>query len=638
MTLSVYFQNNALFQADASLTLRGQGAPNVRYEVAIKHEDVRCVGAQTTSDEEGNFCLTIDKTPKASFVPYTITVSGNDECRMIENVLFGELWLCSGQSNMELFNRFQPGYKCFLAEVSTKNIRVLLTGNPGFTYDPIYQGVCQWTDVSNQVAMENVSALGLKCLSSVYDSLNANAKVPVGFIYATYGGVPLASFLPRDAIEQDPEILALLKKNGKYPSRDEYQPSSNATCAQYNSKMASLEGIKVRGILWYQGENETATEYYSKSYAACFRFYHKVYSERFGADPDDCKIIFSLIYPMAYGVSGECNVGYINHAFIQMATENPAVFTAVPNGDLSGIWSGSEVKGVNFPIHPINKYPIGDRMAKLVIRNVYGGDDEQNAAAYLKEWKVEGNKVKLTFASVGSGLFVDTKYSAANQPIGLYVAGADGIYLPAQCRVESADTLLVWCDEIEAPVHVAYSAQSMEIRCNLWAGSYPVLPFFTDTETQLNIQARPWYDTTRQSVWVYTDNLCFYRPIWQSLVNSEVCHDDANTREEQSVRVNALETEKEFGCYLTSYSYNELDLGKFNKLTVALYANSNVEPKLVIDADQEVELVKTEDYGDGWADYEADLSSVEDAKTLAFVFKAERPHDYVNIEHVRLSV
>ncbi len=634
MTLPTFFKTNALFQANAPLTLKGKGAPNALYKVEVKNKDVLWAGGYTTSDKDGNFVLTIDKTPHASFDYYKVVVSGGGASSTIQNVLFGELWLCSGQSNMELFNNYQPGYKDFLDEAKTKKIRVLVTGNNGFSYDPIYQGNCSWVDAKNKVAMETVSGLGLKYASEIYDFLNANAEVPVGIIYAAFGGTPIYGWFPRDAVEQDKEMLEILTKNGQYTSKENYPAKFYSAFAQYHSKLASLEGIKVRGVLWYQGENETGGEFANKTYATYLKFYHKVYSERFAAYPDEFKVISSLIYPYPYGISGECNVGYINNAFIQTALAEPSKFVVVPNYDLTPYWS---FVNTNNGIHPLNKYPLGERTAKIAISNIYNGPDSQKTAAYLKEWKVEGDKIKLTFDSVGSGLFVDSTYGSPDQPIGLYVAGSDGIYLPAKCSIESADTMLVWCDEIKSPVNVAYAVQSMEIYCSLRAGSYPVLPFFTETKVSLNIQSRPWYDTSRETMWVYVNGDCHSRPVWQPLTNSEVCHDSANTRGVQSVHVNASGSELEFGCYIKAYHSNELDLRKFNTLSVDLYTKDTITAKIVVREGVEVPLVKTKVLDGGWVRYEADLTSIKDAKTLSFVFQATNPNAYVNIENVRLS-
>ena len=280
-------------------------------------------------------------------------------------------------------------------------------------------------------------------------------------------------------------------------------------------------------------------------------------------------------------------------------------------------------------------------MAKIAMNTAYNRQTDQKVPAQLKSWKVCGNRMQLTFDSVGSGLFVDGK-----QPVGLYVSGDDRVYLPAQCEA-SGDTLEVWCDAIDQPVHAAYSIQSLETCCNLWAGEFPVQPFFTDQEGELiYIEARPWYDTFRSSVWG-SDNLgaehpaLFYYPIWNPEAGSMVCPDNAFTLEGQSIRV--CSDAPEFGCYVKSWPYNRLDLANFGKLTLQLYNQVGLTAKLILEWDDgmmELPLEKEEELFGCWGSYAAKLENIPKDKEIArmhlrFVQTGNACH-FVNFEKMRL--
>ena len=118
------FSDDALFQADSTLELRGYADPSATLEAQIVNSDEAVVSsASAVADERGFFSIPLT-TPAASFDIYTVTVACGDEQITLQNVLFGELWLASGQSNMEMSNAEQPEYHQILSELEGKMIRV----------------------------------------------------------------------------------------------------------------------------------------------------------------------------------------------------------------------------------------------------------------------------------------------------------------------------------------------------------------------------------------------------------------------------------------------------------------------------------------------------------------------------------
>lgn len=660
-TLPKIFTDGAMFQADAYLTISGKAERLLEVSAYIIHGDEVVKRSFALSDENGNFELPI-VTPAASFEKYRIVLResrthyGEALCELaMEDVMFGELWLASGQSNMELPNSTITDVDDLFAEVSAKNIRVYHVEYPAFggggefPFEPDRTMGGEWMNADNSESLKKVSALGLKFVSEIYDSLNADENIPVGFVNATWGGTSMPSWFPKDAIDDDDFMRERLKEIGNYPTTENWNTRGDCnfqqTCSQYNVKIAPIEGVRFRGVIWYQGENECGGEFNTKAYADYLRFYHKTYAKRFGAEPDEFMMLSSLIYPWTYGGSGECNVGYLNNAFVETAKEAPRKFAAVPICDLAPSWAYHQG---NHPIHPTNKYPLGERLARLALDNVYGKDDTQTSPAHLEAWEIVGNRIRLTFSSVGTGLFVDGK-----RPIGLYVAGRDGVYLPAECEIlpsENGEGVMeVWCDAIEKPKNAAYSVQSLEPCCNIWGGKYPIFPFYTDKKHRITIEARPWYDTYRTSVWaskLHDDVLdLFYHPIWHAENGSEVCPDTAFTLEGQSIRVCSDEADDvQFGCYVKSYPYNRLDLQKFKYLTVNLYNTDELYASLILSwkgGKLMLPLRKTTELRGGWSTYKAILKDniPEDASiermTFRFNNEGSRYH-FVNLEKVRL--
>lgn len=659
-TLQKIFTDGALFQADAYLTISGIAERLLEVSAYIIHGDEVVRRSFALSDTDGSFEIKI-VTPAASFEKYRIVLResrthyGTAICEYtVNDVMFGELWLASGQSNMELPNSAMTDVDALYAELAGKNIRIYhveypeFGGGGAFPWEPDRMMNGEWMCADDTDSLDKVSALGLSFVSELYDSLNVEGNVPVGFLNATWGGTSMPSWFPKDALDADDFMRERLKQLGNYPTTENWNTRGDCnfqqTCSQYNVKIAPLEGVRVRGVIWYQGENECGGEFNARAYADYLRFYHSVYAKRFGADPDSFMMLSSLIYPWTYGGSGECNVGYLNEAFVETAKEAPRRFAAVPICDLAPSWAYHQG---NHPIHPTNKYPLGKRLACLALDNVYGDRESatQLSPAYLSSWEVVEDRIRLTFKSVGDGLFVDGK-----RPIGLYVAGRDNVYLPAECEILPSEgdegIMEVWCEAIKKPKHVAYSVQSLEPCCNLWGGKYPIFPFYTDKKKRITIEARPWYDTYRTSVWaskLHDDVLdLFYHPIWHAEVGSEVCPDTAFTLEGQSIRV--CSDDAEFGCYVKSYPYNRLDLQGFGSLTVDLYNTEGLSADLILTWDGgevTVPLRKKSELRGGWSTYKAILKNKlpEEAsiERMTFRFRNEGSrYHFVNLEKARL--
>jgi len=283
--------------------------------------------ADATTDADGAFALPLT-TPAPSFAPHAIRVTCGGDEHLMENVLFGELWLASGQSNMEMANISITGCEAMYAEAASKIMRIYhVESKPfpdgGFPKEPHPMQDGYWILPDDAGRLAIVSALGLRFTADLCDAL-ADRQIPVGLLNVSWGGTGLPCWLPRDAMDEDPDALALLKRMGGYPDLEHWNEKGDLNfqqpTAQYNLKIAGLLGVKVRGVIWYQGENETWAESRHRFYADYLRFYHKVYRERFAADPEHFLMISSLIYYWIYdNSSGECCVGYINDAFIRTA-------------------------------------------------------------------------------------------------------------------------------------------------------------------------------------------------------------------------------------------------------------------------------------------------------------------------------
>lgn len=643
-----FFSDNALFQASSTLTVNGKCSPNS--DITLKISD--CGGtvissSACVSSSDGYFTITA-KTPAPSYNKYSASLECDNDMKSISNVLFGEVWLASGQSNMELPNSQILEHEKLFEEVKEKYIRVFHVEYPSegaefmFPEEPDPATPGYWIEAENSDALMNITAAGLKFANEIYDKLNENKEIPVAILNSSWGGTGITTWLSKEYIDKDEVVSEKLKKCGLYPKHENWNTAGGLnfqqTCCQYNYKITPLLGMKMHGVIWYQGENECCGEFDRRFYADCLRLYHRMYSDLFAAS-DNFMMISSLIYPWVYGDS-DCNVGYLNNAFVSTAIEEPTKFACMPIGDLEPIWAFHHG---NHPIHPTNKYEVGRRLAVLALRNVYG-EEGQKSPAHLAEYRIDNNVMVLRFENVGTGLFIGDK-NPKRRARCLYAAGEDDIYLPAECKIISNDTLEVWCDGLDSIKNVCYSYQSFDVKSNIFAGDFPVMPFSTEKRKRISFDLHLWYDSSVELCWVpnlYSDVLdVFYHPIWHPLEGSEVCHDTAFTKDTTaSVRVSS--DTNTYGCYIKSYAYNKLDLYKYNAIEADFYNAANTTAELILSSDNgdiAIPFVKISDEFEGSARYSASLENLSEANyskmTFSFSDTKDRYH-FVNIERIRL--
>lgn len=638
LRLPSVFSSGALFQQRSALTLRGvSDGDSVTVRLLYGGAPIDEASAAVT---DGRFSLTLT-TPAASLDEYTLRVDNGTDEIVLEHILFGELWLASGQSNMEFQNLSMPGCTEYLAALRDKPLRVFLQdypvgrGKAEFPRTPSDALGGKWITPDGTDLMRCVSALGTAFLAELTHYFRD--RIPVGFLNASWGDTPINGWLPEDALRADPALAEKAEKLGVFAHADAWNSYGEGNFQQpfamYNSKIAPLLGVRVRGVLWYQGENDCGGEFAARIYRQYLTCYHRVYSERFAADPLNFMMISSLLYPWAYGEDGDTSLGYLNQAFIDTATAQPHKFAFMPIADLPPVWS---YHTKNHAIHPANKYDVGYRMALLAETNSYDRGSQRTPAT-LDSWEVSGSRLLLRFKHASSGLTIRGGHIR-----GLYVAGADRVYMAAECEIVAPDTLAVWHPYLREPKNAAYGYASFEEELNLFAGEFPVASFATDQENRIVIEGKPWLDLARPSVWAILprDSALdvFYHPVWQPLGASEICPDNAFTQSGLSLRI--CSDAATFGASVKSYKYNRLDLYHYAALRVKLFNTDQLNAKLVLDCAGQAEplelpLVQKETAGYGWHWYEASFAALTacDIRRMSFVFtQKSSPLHFVNLE------
>lgn len=370
--------------------------------------------------EEGAFSLQVP-TPKAGG-PYTISFSDKDGTAVLEDILIGEVWLCSGQSNMEMPMK---GFKNqpildsekILAEAANNKLR-LFTTRKAVSFEVLKSCQGKW-EVSTPQSAANTSALAFQFGQMLQKRLN----VPVGIIVSSWGGTPINGWMSRESLAAIEPVSSV---------RPDTITSKTPT-ALYNGMIAPLTSFAVGGVLWYQGENNhREPEMYEKMMPAMVRDWRVKFN-----DPK-LSFYFVQIAPWLYSKTGIQYAPYFREMQYRLSKTIPH----------SGMAVTTDI-GSNKTIHPPDKTKIAERLLRVALAETY-----HQKTAYLgpelKSMKIKGNKALLTFHH-GKGLVL--KNAGTDN---FEIAGKDSVFHKAEAKIVSGK-LEVYSPQVSEPQAVRYA-------------------------------------------------------------------------------------------------------------------------------------------------------------------------------------
>ncbi len=415
--LSAIFGNGMVLQRQADAAIWGKATPDATVEVNTSWNE------QTYSTKAGNdgvWKLTV-KTPEAGG-PYEISLSDGDKVKKLSNVLIGEVWICSGQSNMEMpmkgFKN-QPvwGGNKDIATSTNKQIR-LFTVERALNEKPLYDFSGEWEECTpNHVA--NFSAIAYyfgRMMEEVLD-------VPVGLICTSWGGSRIESWMSAGSLKKFDFI--------DYGSPDnKYYAASN----MFNAMLHPMIGFGIRGTIWFQGE---ANKEKPGEYEQLLPELIQDWRSRWGCG--DFPFYFAQITPYGYDRG-------LNSAFMRQAMLNISE-SGIPN---IGMACQMDL-GEKTIIHAGNKKAGGERLAYWALNKTYGMKGIACEGPVLKEMKVEGNIVKLTFNHAKNGL---TTYDKPLEHF--WLAGENKRFFQATAVI-TGEGITLFAPRVADPVAVRYA-------------------------------------------------------------------------------------------------------------------------------------------------------------------------------------
>ena len=405
---------------------------------------------KATVDKAGKWIVSIT-TPEADFTPYSISISDGEEI-VINNVLIGEVWLASGQSNMEMplkgFNNnpIMGANETIANSTSNKGIRIakipkVATMTPQETVEGM------WKESNPENAAE-FSATAYHFAQTLYHSLN----VPIGVIVSSWGGTRVEGWMNREILETYPDVnLDEATVNA--------MNSSSRPMVMYNGMIHPLINYTIKGFIWYQGESNVGK--------------HEVYAQRFAKmvelwradwDSKDLPFYYVEIAPFNYG---ERQAQYLREAQYKAQALIPH------SGMISTNDLVEEYEITN--IHPRNKTDVGKRLGYMALNDTYGYKSIMARGPEYKSMEVKDGKAILSFDNVDNG------FAGTDGLEGFEIAGTDEVFHPANAVIDYSNrTVIVSNENITNPTAVRYCFKNFQVGNLYNTRELPAVPFRTD--------------------------------------------------------------------------------------------------------------------------------------------------------------
>ena len=445
LKLPTVISDHMVLQRDRPLAIWGWDTPGT--EVSVKLGDATAKGK---ADADGKWSVQLS--PQKAGGPHTITIAGTNSI-MLQDVLVGEVWLCSGQSNMEwAVDQSKDAAKEIEAANHPRIRHIKIPHTPMATpqTDVMSSG---WLE-ANSKNVPKFTAVGYYFARNLQQELD----VPIGLIGSNWGGTRIEPWTPPQGFRDVPALKDIADKLDQFPAKAANGAINHQSpLALYNGMIAPLVPYTLRGAIWYQGEsNNGEGMLYHEKMKALIGGWRTLWGQ------PDMPFGFVQLAPYRYG--GEPTK-------LPEIWEAQAATLAVPHTGMAAIVDIGNVTN----IHPTNKQDVGKRLALWALAKTYGREGLVFSGPMYKSKQIDGNKIRITFDHIGTGLV-----SRDGQPLSWFtIAGADGKYIEAKAEIDGK-TVVVQSESIASPVSVRF-AWNQEAEPNLSnKEGLPASPFRTD--------------------------------------------------------------------------------------------------------------------------------------------------------------
>ncbi|VXB57695.1 Sialate O-acetylesterase [Flavobacterium sp. 9AF] len=414
ISLPSFFSNGMVLQRNSEVKIWGWANPKEEIIITTSWNNKIY---KTTGSNLADWKTSIT-TPKEGG-PYSITIKGYNEV-ILSDILIGEVWLCSGQSNMEMSANW--GIENGDDEVKNAN-------HPFIRFFSIEKAAAHtlqnnligsWKTCTPEV-MKYSSAVAYFFGKRLQEDLK---DVPIGLLVSAWGGTPAEVWIPENAIESDKKIL---EEANKRPV-SEYCPVKPGLT--YNAMIHPLVGYKIAGTIWYQGESNVGSNQYDTIFSLLISSWRTLWGY-------DFPFYFVQIAPFSMGENHFSGAILRNSQRKTLRVKETAM---VVTSDISTIDD----------IHPKNKKSVGIRLANVALANIYKTNPELVNSPILDKIEVKKNNVFVYF-NYSEGLHFKDKNENSFE-----IAGSDGIFYPAKAVIKN-DIVIVTSNKVKDPIIVRFA-------------------------------------------------------------------------------------------------------------------------------------------------------------------------------------
>ncbi|CAD0003977.1 sialate O-acetylesterase [Flavobacterium chungangense] len=415
VSLPNIFGDNMVLQRNSEVKIWGWGNPKEEIKLVSSWNNQEY---KVTTNNQAQWEFKI-KTPEAGG-PYSISIKGYNEV-VLKNILIGEVWVCSGQSNMEM----SVSWGIDNGEEEAKN-----AANPNIRFftvpkltatTPQNNLLGNWTE-STPETMKYFSAVGYFFAKRLREDLK---NVPIGLISSNWGGTPAEIWMPEEVVQNDTVLL----ENAKKLNEQEYGPRQPGRA--YNAMIYPFVGFKIAGTLWYQGESNVGSEVYDKTLSALITSWREGWQDEF---------------PFYYVQIAPFKTGSNNFSNVTLRNSQRKLLKEINNTGMVVISDVSDT----IDIHPKDKKSVGIRLANLALANTYRTNSNLVNGPLFKDIKIDKNKVTVSF-DYADGLYFKNKVTKQFE-----VAGTDGTFYPAEASIKN-NQVIVTSKKVPNPAKVRFA-------------------------------------------------------------------------------------------------------------------------------------------------------------------------------------
>ncbi len=447
--------NNMVIQQDQPINIWGQAEPEEQITVQLSGETTK-----VTADENGLWEVTL-KPRESTGLSLQMDISGTESQNItLENIVVGEVWICSGQSNMQWSMRQTHSPVPEIQKADYPKIRLF--------YVPRKTSTLPQNDVNAEWEICSPETIGPFSAVAYYfgREIHREMDVPVGLINSNWGGTRIEPWTPgleKESIdgeyissikEELPKLKEWIRKvnqaleNNTYihplPPLPIHPHQNNRTpTVLYNAMIHPLIRFSIRGAIWYQGEanRNDGLEYTSKM-EALIEGWRSAW--QLGDFPFYYVQLAPFNYPYIYIKDKSDILDFYRLPLIWEAQQNAL---KIPNTGMAVVTDIANL----YDIHPRNKKDVGYRLALWALAKTYGKTGLVFSGPLYKSMSIENNKIRISFDHTGSGLI-----SLDSRPLAWFeVAGEDKVYRKAKAEIDG-HTVLVWNDRIDHPITVRF--------------------------------------------------------------------------------------------------------------------------------------------------------------------------------------